>query len=373
MAGSNKPSAESILKEQTNSEALKKIPSVTDRIDQVSQQGSVGNLSSAIGESFFGLNHRQTPSAIPINKDYFGYTFFTRPALNFSTANLRGVRELMPLLTNNMNSVPAILRLTLDPQLARNGFTSAFHDRQQAFIPILSNHLLSMSGWPDVVAPMATSPEGVYKESHSMVDGLTKNYSTYDITASFRNLPGDPITAMFLFWCHYMSLAFQGRIVPYPKFIVQNRLDCNTRIFRLVMDSTKTKVQKIASTIATPMSAPIGAAFNFEADRPINNSNDQITIPFRCHGAEYQDDILAAEFNRVVERFNGNMQDNLRDKKCKMLAPDELTVFNRKGCYPRINENTSELEWWVPMDVYNLYQQQASAYKQLTQSDQYGR
>ena len=56
-----------------------------------------------------------------------------------------------------------------------------------------------------------------------------------------------------------------------------------------------------------------------------------------------------------------------------MLAPDELTVFNRKGCYPRINENTSELEWWVPMDVYNLYQQQASAYKQLTQSDQYGR
>ena len=245
--------------------------------------------------------------------------------------------------------------------------------------PSNTNNLLSISGWPDVIAPFHTSQEGVYKEAFSLVDGLTVNYSTYDITANFRNMPGDPITLMFFVWCHYMSLVYRGDMVPYPDFIIQNEIDYQTRIYRLVLDSTKTRVQKIgACGAAFPTNAPMGAAFNFEHDRPINSSNDQISIHFQCMGAQYQDDILIYEFNRVVGLFNpgmateafvdaysrdtnGQLVTTPTNRYHKKVPMDALVIFNNRG-YPRINPNTYELEWWVSNEDYEqrigIYQNQ---------------
>lgn len=341
-----------------------------ESIDRVFQSTSVGPLSNAIGSTFYGINHRQTPSAIPINKDSFGLAFFTRPRLNLTSNNLRASRLMRPLLNTESRSLQRIIRCLLDVELAKKGISSPYIDNQQAFIPMLTNNLLSMSGWRDLVAPTMTSQEGIYKESFTMVDGVTEDYSTYDITANFRNLPGDPITSFFMYWLHYMSLVYRGIMVPYPDMIIQNEIDYNTRIYRLILDPSKTQVQKIAACgAAFPVSAPLGAAFNFESDRPLNEAGDQITINFQAMGCLYQDDILIHEFNQTVAMFNDTMaarnfqtvetrvgteikyeSTNPYYKKVPMEA---LGIFNNRG-YPRINPNSYELEWWVSQEDYRM-------------------
>ena len=362
MATEKRPSVEEIL-------ASQKQGTVEKMLDSLLRRTATGQVSTAIGDNFYGINHRQQPGAISINKDYYGLTFFTRPRLNLTEGNLRAVRLLTPLLNQEAASIQRIIRCLLDPQLAQANVTSPFVDRQQAFIPILTNNLLSINGWPDVLLPINTSQAGMYKEAWSQADGVAENFSTYQLTAAFRNLPGDPITALFLNWVHYASNVYQGTMVPYPDMIVQNEIDYQTRIYRLVLDSSKSRVQKIgACGAAFPVNAPIGAAFNYEADRPINNSNDQITIQFECAGAMYQDDILVDEFNRTVAMFNDQMAASRftvaparnykgelylkpQNKDCTQIPMDALTIFNNRG-YPRIDPETYELQWWVDNDDY---------------------
>lgn len=326
---------------------------IADIVDKVLKTTPIGQLSTSIGDNIRGINHRQVAGAMPINKDYYGMTFFTRPLMNMSTENLRAVRQLTSMLTTEATSLPRIIRCLLDPTLAGRGISSPYVDRQQAFIPILSNCLMSMSGWPDVSVQSMISHEGVYKEQYGHVDSSAMNLQAYDITANFRNVSGDPITSLFLFWIRYMSLVYEGtKMVPYPQFIVRNEIDYNTRIYRLILDGTKTKVQKIAACgAAYPYSVPIGASFNFESDRPINNSNDQITINFQCFGAEYNDDITIYEFNRVVTLFNDTMRDNARESSYTPVKLSELPLFNYLG-YPRIDPKTRELQWWIANDDY---------------------
>jgi hypothetical protein len=356
------------IKQPSVAEILRKSKgvSVGDSLDRLLQKTPTGQVSSAIGDTFYGINHRQQPGALQINKDYFGYTFFTRPRLNLTSENLRAVRQMTPLLSTDKSSIQRIIRCLLDPELLATGIEANFVDNQQAFIPVLSNNLLSMSGWPDVVAPFSSSQEGMYKESFSLVDGLTQNYGTYDITANFRNIPGDPITLLFLTWIHYMSSVMQGLLMPYSDMVVNNEVDYNTRIYRLVMDQSKTRVQKIAACgAAFPTSAPIGAAFNFEADRPINAANDQISIHFQCMGAMYQDDILIYEFNKTVALHNDSMRAELfsdfapnasskvepTHRTYQKIPMEALGIFNNRG-YPRINPLSYNLEWWVSKEDF---------------------
>lgn len=341
---------------------------VSKKIETIFKSTSIGSIDSAIGNSIYGINHRQMPGVVPINRDFYGLTFFTKPELNLTSGNIRMLRKLIPLLTNVQNSIPRIIRCTLDPEIHRSPeyISTPLVDSQQAFIPMLTNNLISMSGWPDIIAPTMTSQEGLYKEAWSMVDGVTDIYSTYDIQANFRNIDGDPISSLFATWIIYASAVYIGDMVPYPIKIIQNEIDYQTRIYRLVLDSSKTYVRKIGACGASfPLSIPMGSYFNFESDRPVNNSNDQISIPFRCIGAIYNDDILVSEFNKVVGKFNSGMVENkfstsmganntitTTNPTHTKITMDKLVLFNNRG-YPRINPFTYELEWWVPNDDYN--------------------
>ncbi len=331
--------------------------SVADKVQQVQLLSQVGPSNSAIGSSFYGINHRQIPPAIQINRDYYGLAFFTRPYMNFSEANLQTHRLFTPLLSTNANSLQRIIRCLLDFSQAGQGITTQFVDPLQAFIAPLTNHLVSMAGWPDISVPTFTSHDGLYKEVYGFADGnIVEKFQSYDITAVFRNLPGDPLTTFFFYWCQYMAAVCEGSLSPYPGMIFNNEIDYNTRIYRLVLDSTKTKVQKIAATGASfPVNAPVGAAFNFETQSgPLNNSNDQITINFRCYGATYLDDILIDEFNRTVQLFNPSMGDTSRANLYTQVPMSALTLFNNIG-YARIDPNTYELQWWVDNQTYNYY------------------
>ncbi len=325
-------------------------------LNDVFKSTPLGDVDSAIGTTFYGINHRQTPNPVPINKDGFGLTFFTRPQMNLTTANVRAERSFISLLTNDPESIQRIIRCYLDPRLnyeSNGSFGSTLIDHTGAFIPILTNHLMSCSGWPDPVLETFSSKPGAYKEVFGFADSSLDIFSAFDLTCTFRNMTGDPITSIFFAWLKYQASVFKGIMIPYPDFLVKNEIDYNTRIYRLVLDKNKRFVQKIACTgAAHPISAPIGAAFNFEAGKPINQANDQIQINMRCYGVRYDDDIIAHDFNKVVGIFNPSMREEYYSSVMQQVPVEALSIFNSRG-YPRINLDTYELQWYVGKDDYS--------------------
>ena len=130
-----------------------------------------------------------------------------------------------------------------------------------------------------------TSRAGVYREEFSMVDDTVKNFSAFDLTATFRNTRGDPIIYMMYIWLHYMAAVYEGTLVPYPDFIVENELDYNTRIYRLVLDQEKRYVKKIAAVGASfPMTVPMGEFFDYNHDKPFNVQTQEFSVRFKCNG-----------------------------------------------------------------------------------------
>lgn len=315
----------------------------------------------AVADSFYGLNIIGRGQQIPVNTENHGFTFFTRPAMNMTYDNLVVDRIMQSLLLeNNPRSIQRSIRAYLDPniQRAEDGALDCRHvDPHNPFIPLLSNNLVSLSGWPDFTLNTTTSSPGLYREEYSYVDDIPYSYGSYDLNATFRNIQGDPISFLLLIWGWYQGLVYEGRLMPYPEHVLLNMIDYNTRIYRLVTDASRTYVTRIgACGAAFPMTAPIGNIFNFEGDgseSPFTTANDQITVNFRCMGFTYYDYILIYEFNRVGELFNKAMRgsDQDREKMLVKLLPHEREFFNNRA-YPRINEETMELEWWVWAEFY---------------------
>jgi len=327
-----------------------------DYLNQIARNLGRSPRDQAISDAFYGLNIVGRNGPIPVNTENHGFTFFTRPLMNMSYDNLIVDRVMSNLLVEEPYSVQRMVRASLDPSLLAQGITSPGIDNLSAFIPLLSNNLISLSGWPDFTLNTHTSQPGLYREAYSYVDDIPYHYETYDLQASFRNLPGDPISFMMLIWGWYMGLVYEGRLMPYPDMVLYNEIDYNTRIYRLIMDKSRRYVTRIGATGASfPMTAPIGNIFNFEGDgseTPFPTANDQIAVNFRCMGFTYYDHILIYEFNRVVEHFNVAMKDENRERYLVKLKPWEREYFNYSA-YPHINELTLELEWWVFREQYD--------------------
>lgn len=334
----------------------------TVSLDEFFSSMPTGSLDRAILNNLRGINHRQIKGMVPSNKKMSGYTFFVRPQLNLQTDNIRNVRKLTPLLSNKPSSIQRYIRCMLDPRMMESvnffgqwstqPLACPLVDNRNPFIPILTNNLETISGWPSISVPTFTSKPGLYNEAYSMVDGRVVNNETFDITANFVNTRGDPTLYLFYVWSLYMSYVFDGRLVPYLDFITENEIDYNTRIYRLVMDSTKEKVVEIAATNAAfPVGVPIGDGFDIGGDKPYIEANKEISMRFRCMGVDYFDDILIKEFNDTVSIFNPSMRDSKRDEDMVRVPTLFINNFNNRG-YPRINPSTSELEWYVDQDVY---------------------
>ncbi len=340
--------------------------------DDLFRGTAVGAIATAYQNNIYGINHRQTPLAVPMNRDNYGYTFFTRPQLNFSTANLRIIRQMIPLLTTRDTSALRAIRCLLDPRLDRADentgqtiVTCPAVDPLNPFIPILSNHLISLNGWPDQKLDTFTSKEGVYRDSYSMVDGVIEDYTTYDIQGSWRNSQGDIITAMFRFWEYYASKVFEGVMMPYGDFIVSNVIDYNTRIYRLVMDPTKRIVQKISACgAAFPVSAPIGASSDAANDKPYTDANETISVQLRATGYIWNDPYLIHAFNRTVAIFCKDMWPDVEKRKRTMvqIPVEYLELFNNRGI-PYIDIMTNELQWWLPKTAF---EQRLNAFRSLS-------
>lgn len=337
---------------------------------------STDKVPSSFGQpvtnSFFGINYMQTPLPVPMNKDHYGLTFFTRPQLNLQTKNLLRLREMIPLLTTDELSVFRAIRCMLDPrlQLYANeqdaegqsmGIDCKLIDPYSPFMPLLTNHLVSLSGFPDKIVPVYRSNEGQYREVHSMVDGSSRNYTAYNISATFRNSRGDPITKLFDSWITYMTSVFEGNCVPYIDYLLGGLIDYNTRIYRITLDPSKMYVSGIAATGASfPLSAPKGQQYDYNIDKPYNDANNQITIQFEANGAIWDDDILLWSFNALVGGFHPHMRTKVMRDKNMVLVPYHLASYFNCRAYPRIDPHTRRLEWWVSKEYYNSIEEQAN-------------
>lgn len=331
-------------------------------LDDYFQSSNLGSIDQAIGNNLFGINHRQIPGVVSSNKDVYGLTFFVRPQLNLQADNVRNFRLLSPLLNEIETSIQRHVRCSLDPRLI-HGYTFNNHsiptlscpivDNLNCFIPILTNNLTALSGWPDLAVPTYTSEPGLYREQYSQVDGIARNFEMFDLNVSFRNTKGDPILYMFYVWLHYMAAVFEGKLSPYIDFITEREMDYNTKIYRLVLDQQKNVVTKIGATgVAFPISNAVGSFFDYNVNQPYNDQNKEITIRFRCLGFECLDDILVHDFNKSVVQFNSNMRNGVRENVMYKINKNIVHLFNNRG-YPRINPNTYELEWWIDNNLYN--------------------
>lgn len=323
------------------------------------------SFGNPVTNSFFGINHMQTPLPVPMNKDHYGMVFFTRPLLNLQSANLKNVRRYYPLLTTEEKSVHRAVRCMLDPRLqvfgqestdvtgTSMGLNCPLIDPLNAFMPLLSNHIESFSGVPDTLIPIYDSPQGQYREQHTMVDGTAINYSAYNITATFRNSRGDPITKLFDYWVHYMGHVFEGLLVPYTDMMIANLIDYQTRVYRLILDPSRTTVVGIwACGAAFPLSVPRGAQFDYNIEKPYNDASAKVQIQFQANGSIVDDEILVWSFNRVVGAFHPSMRTEVtREQSMAKISREEMAVFNCRA-YPRIDPQTRELEWWVTKEYY---------------------
>lgn len=327
----------------------------SDLLMTATQTVGVGSLDTAIGSAFFGYDHEGTGNPVPSNSELYGMTFFTRPRLNLTYDNIKLVRMLTPMLNSGKGSelsLPRAIRAYLDPVGSREIYKSHLVDPLCAFIPILSNTLESLSGWPDPYLDVYTTKAGMYREQFSMSDGFTTMYEAYTLSAGFKNIINDPISMLIHYWTTYAQLVREGEIDPYPSSILENEIDYNTRIYRLILDPSRRFVMRIgACGAAFPKSVNLGSAYNFKADQPFNLDLNTVSTEFQIMGAMYQDPILVYEFNEVVCMFNPAMRDDVRSTYMVKLDLRQRRVFNYQG-YPRINRRTMELEWYVSKQVY---------------------
>lgn len=337
-----------------------------------------GDSNRALTNAYMGFNHRMSPNRLAKNLETPGLTLFTRPDLNLDEEQMAKSPRLNRLMQNPLTSDAYGIIAALDPEsplTLRKGVEGLGaplkdgipFDNRQAFIPFLSNTLISLSGWPDNALDVYTSEEGIVREQWSMVDSNYEINSTYSLSATFRNVEGDPITTMFSTWLEWMAGSYDGTFIPKERNIIQREIEYETRIYRLVLDPTMRFVTKIGACFAAfPLNDNVGAAINFNAQDFINSEGDNININFHAMGARYQDPELVEDFNYVVGMFNPDMLPlNPDDSEfiprgkdyMRMLNRQEIIIFNFYG-YPRINPVTMELQWWVYQDDYDTVMDQ---------------
>lgn len=327
----------------------------TDPIARIMSGKGTGTLQQAMYQNFYGLNRFSGVPYAPLNRPGNGFVFFTRPSLNLSYDNLKQVRTFTTLANKNEKGVLRAIRAMLDPagSFPANGYPSPMINPCNPFMPVLSNNLLTLSGWPELVVDTFTSDPGIYKEEWSIADGFARNFSAFEMTASFRNIYGDPISWIFHYWTQYMLYLHEGVMDPRVEQLINNEIDYDTRIYRLIMDKTFRYVEKIAAVgAAFPVSDNSAAQFDFDTNKPIGDGPDEISVTFKCMGADYNDPITIYEFNMAGERFDPRLSDRHRTNYYQLIKPAEAMLLNHRGI-PRINVYTMELEWWILRSEYD--------------------
>lgn len=323
-------------------------------VDDITRLNGKGSLKSAMASAFWGHNYIGTPMPLHLDHDQYGLVFFTKPRLNLSYDNVVRERTFTHLVNNDKKSVATVIRSCLDPVGAsfRNE-CSDYIDPNSAFLHILSNTLVTLSGFPDPVVDTYTSKSGIYREEFGFIDGFAKNFSKFQLSSTFRGTIGKPVLYMLHYWSQYGALVHEGKLDPYPEAIFENEIDYQSRIYRFNLDSSRTYVTGVTSVAAAfPIANNLGALADYDSSKTIMDQTDTFSVNWECYGIEYLDEIIYQEFNDVVCIFNPKMIDTHREQYYRKLTVKERQWFNAVG-YPRINMDTKEFEIWVSNEEYD--------------------
>lgn len=366
---------------------------ISQSLDFLHRERGFGERGAVYRDMLRGIDTMNLGTFVINNRDNKGFTFFTRPCLNLTYSNLSRVRRLLPFRDAQEYSILRYCRTVLDPWSQRaalsNGGIPSNHadggdftnyspvglvedgkridtplcDPLNPFISLISNNLLSLTGWPDPVVDYYTSNKGLMGEEHIMADGVYDRYGAFNLEATLRNPEGNPHTLLFDLWETYMSAVKLNDMEPYPEMLMTYEIDYMTRIYRFVMDPTKQFITMWSACGAGfPINNAMGTIFNFDSDKEMSDGTQTLNFSFQCVGAMYNDPILLDEFNRLVAIYNKDLRivgltnggrDNkiVGEGKYVKLKIGERRLFNYCA-YPLINEQTYELEWWVPVQVY---------------------
>ena len=349
------------------------IRQASQRTRAVEKKSGRGSSRDTLTNIFTGFNHRMAPLYVPKNVDNTGFTFFTRPDCNFSLDNMISSRKMQEATRAGRGSQAAAIIAMLDPlnewllldkknpRLGAPLAREVQFDNKCAFIPMLSNLITSLTGFPDSTLDVWTSEEGLIREQVAYVDSIYEVNNAYTLSAQFRNIDGDPITTYLNFLVDYMSGVRKGTYIPRAENMYQRVVDYQSRVYRLVMDPTKRYVRKFGIANALfPITDAMGASMNISGNNPLVTDTDQVSVQFYAIGAYYNDPIIIQEFNDVVATFNPDMFPEDENSSyfipsgkdfMRKLTREEIGIFNYRG-YPRINPNTYELDWWIYGDQY---------------------
>lgn len=354
---------------------------INNSLDDMLSSSAIGSVDRAIANALFGINHRNTGNLVPSNRDQQGYVFVVRPQLNMQKENLSNVRKLYPLLSDKSWSVDRFVRCTLDPRI-QVGYSfntkpvspenRAYYDSiglhpnsvpaincdlvdsRQCFIPLISNMVEKISGWPEAQVPTMSFEPGLFREKYVAVDGMMDDYSEYDIDFAFKGMKGNVLLYLLYIWTYYPTLLIGGQVARYPDYRSENRLDYTTRIWRLTMDESNETVSMLTASGASFWVTTSVAAFaDYDRSTAVLNPAKEFTIRCKCMGFQYFDPILVQEFNTTVTQFNSEMGDGLRDTEMIKVPKTWLRYFNFRG-YPRINPSNMALEWYIDKTYFNL-------------------
>ncbi len=336
------------------SDRLGQTGSVFPKNDQTISKLFAGNgysqIDSALTSTLYGVDIFGTGSPAQQTHEQFGLTFFTRPMLNLSYDNIIMDRTLTPMLSKEPLSIGRYVRAMLDPL---GKWECPLVDSTNIFMPLLSNTVESLAGWQDPILDTYQSTAGLKKESWSIADSSNKVYGIMSLSSSFRNTRGNILGYLFHVWQTYMALEYEGVIDPDPLFIRNFTIDYQTRIYRLILDQTRTYVQEIiACGAAFPLANNAGARGNFNRATPLNQEVDTYSQNWQAMGAFYYDPAMMYAFNKASGLMKpGFNNDSTRLKQYRRLWPAEYKLFTYRS-FPRIHPRTARLEWWVDRETH---------------------
>ena len=322
-----------------------------------------GNKSNTLNMKSFNFFETIIPSR---TKKIHQIVFFTKPKCNLSTEQLKNEREMATLVTKSSNTVEAYVRNMLDPYLKwedknvsegkvkKEPLLNKLNTSDTPFIPIMTNMLNSLSGFPDIAPTTWSAEEGVRKETWGYMNGWSYVYEKRDINATFARDDAGVMEKLISMWVKYSTLVAEGTFAPRMEELLGGRIDYQTGIYNLILAPNKRKILGWAKTIGFPKVNPRGEMFNYK--RGEGKTFDEINTIFEIYGMEYNDPIILKEFNEVVGLHNGGLRLNSNGKyKGEYLElPDSLLEKGMEFAVPYINLDYGTLEWLIHKDKLQL-------------------
>ncbi|MCP4394316.1 MAG: hypothetical protein GY804_08665 [Alphaproteobacteria bacterium] len=242
------------------------------------------------------------------NLELTGLTFITRPKLNLSAVSLKQSQKLSMLNSTDPSSIQFVTRCLLDPKFADRHIalveSAPNLNHQSPFIPMLTNSLRSISGWPGKIMGTSTTIGGFHSENQVFAVGSDRLRKAYDVSMTFADAPNSIVLNLWDYWFEFIDLLMNGDVLMYPEDTDAQRMCYTFSVYRLMfspcMRYTTSWCKGTGSIIQTN---PIGEKFNFSNDEVYSQAAQEFSINCSINNIKYNEVDSLFAFNDVVRFF----------------------------------------------------------------------